>query len=82
MRFGRSGMSLFRRFHPISSYEMEKENLLMNRQETKARMAAAKLNGLLDLDALDDAIAEPAFAERVQTNQHRLRSELKSQGEI
>jgi hypothetical protein len=61
---------------------MEKENLLMNRQETKGRMAAANLNGLPGLDVLDRAIAEQAYAERVQTNQHQLRSELKLQGEI
>lgn len=41
----------------------------MNRQETKARMSAASLG-----------IAEREFAKRVQTNQHRLRSELKTQG--
>ena len=77
MKLGRSGTSLFQHFHPIDLLEMEKENLLMNRQEAKARMAAANLNGRLDLDALNDAIRERAFAARVEANQHRLRSQLK-----
>ena len=48
----------------------------MNRQET-ARLAPANLNEPLDLDTRDGAIAERAFAGRVQTNQ--LRSEFKPQ---
>ena len=48
----------------------------MNSPETKA-MSAASMNNPVDLGALNDGMAEREFAERVETNQHRLRSEWK-----
>jgi hypothetical protein len=57
---------------------MEREDIRINRPESKAWMSAANPNSLPDLRVLNDGIAEREFAERVQTNQHRLRSELKT----
>jgi hypothetical protein len=59
---------------------MKKEHLLMNRKETRARTPAGNLNGRLALPVLNDRMAKWEFAERVQINQHRLRSELKPGG--
>src|SRR5215469_10542495 len=52
----------------------------MNRQdslEAEARMSAANPSGPPDPGATGDGITEAEFADRVRTNQHRLRSELK-----
>jgi hypothetical protein len=57
---------------------MEREDTRINRPETKAQMPATDLNSPLDLRMLNNGIAEREFAERAPTNQHRLRSELKT----
>jgi hypothetical protein len=49
----------------------------MNSPKTKAGMSAAGMNSPDDLPVPNHGIAERDFAERVQTNKHRLRSELK-----
>jgi hypothetical protein len=57
---------------------MERENISMNRQETRAQMSGANLSGPPDLRVLNDGMAERQFAEQVETDP--LRSELKPGG--
>jgi len=59
---------------------MGKENILMNRHDSPERelpMSAANLDRPPDLGALSNRTIERGFAERVRTNQNRLRSQLK-----
>jgi len=75
MEFARSVTSFSRGFHLIERLTRWKGDIRMNSPETKA-MSAASMNNPVDLGALNDGMAEREFAERVETNQHRLRSEL------